>query len=110
MSDAGNRLSTSKQRSRAPGFGEAAQLPSSNPFSLRVETPGHYRARAAPALELRHRGRWADSNTAAPGGSRASSLVLPVLTEATANRTPLAVPPPLRGQPSRTYVPASNGG
>ncbi|CAA9527856.1 MAG: hypothetical protein AVDCRST_MAG85-3407 [uncultured Solirubrobacteraceae bacterium] len=42
--------------------------------------------------------------------STASKLVLPVLAGATAQGTPLPPPTALRGQPSRTYVPASNGG
>lgn len=49
-------------------------------------------------------------NTIALGGRRASSLVLPVLAGATAKGTPLPAPTALRGQPSRAYVPASNGG
>jgi uncharacterized protein len=49
-------------------------------------------------------------NTIALGGARASRLVLPVLAGATASGTPLPAPTALRGQPSRTYVPASNGG
>ena len=49
-------------------------------------------------------------NTIALGGSRASSLVLPVVGGATAKGTPLPAPTALRGQPSRTYAPASNGG
>jgi hypothetical protein len=36
--------------------------------------------------------------------------VLPVLAGATAKGTPLPGPTALRGQPSRRYVPASNGG
>ena len=45
------------------------------------------------------------------GGERqASSLVLPVVAGATAQGTPLPAPTALRGQPSRPYVAASNGG
>jgi predicted acyl esterase len=40
----------------------------------------------------------------------ASRLVLPVLDATTANGTPLPAPTALRGQPSRRYVPAANGG
>jgi hypothetical protein len=49
-------------------------------------------------------------NTIALGGARASKLVLPVLAGAGAQGTPLPAATALRGQPSRTYVPASNGG
>ncbi len=49
-------------------------------------------------------------NTIQIGGRRAASLTLPVLSGATAQGTPLPDPTDLRGQPSRTYAPASNGG
>jgi predicted acyl esterase len=44
------------------------------------------------------------------GGRFPSKIVLPVLKGATAKGTPLPVPTALRGQPSRDYVPAGNGG
>ena len=49
-------------------------------------------------------------NRIALGGARPSKLVLPVLAGATAQGTPRPGPTALRGQPSRRYVPASNGG
>ena len=49
-------------------------------------------------------------NTVSLGGARASSLVLPVVAGATAKGTPLPGPTALRGEPSRTYAAASNGG
>ena len=49
-------------------------------------------------------------NVIAFGNRRASRLVLPVLPGVTAKGTPLPGPTALRGQPSRDYVPASNGG
>jgi uncharacterized protein len=49
-------------------------------------------------------------NTISLGGSRASSLVLPVVSGATAKGTPLPGPTSLRGEPNRTYAAASNGG
>ena len=49
-------------------------------------------------------------NTVALGGVRASKLVLPIVQGATAQGTPLPSPTALRGQPSRAYAPASNGG
>jgi uncharacterized protein len=49
-------------------------------------------------------------NTIALGGARASSLVLPVIAGANAKGTPLPGATALRGEPNRSYVPASNGG
>jgi uncharacterized protein len=49
-------------------------------------------------------------NSIALGGTRASSLVLPVVAGATAQGTPIPAIGALRGQPSRAYTPASNGG
>jgi uncharacterized protein len=49
-------------------------------------------------------------NTIALGGARASKLVLPVLAGADAKGTPLPGATALRGEPSRRYAPASNGG
>ena len=49
-------------------------------------------------------------NTISLGGARASSLVLPVVAGATAKGTPLPGATALRGEPSRTYAAASNGG
>jgi putative CocE/NonD family hydrolase len=44
------------------------------------------------------------------GGKFPSRIVLPVLKGATAQGTPLPPPTALRGQPSRDFVPAGNGG
>jgi hypothetical protein len=49
-------------------------------------------------------------NTVSLGGARASKLVLPVIAGASALGTPRPQPTALRGQPSRRYLPASNGG
>ncbi len=49
-------------------------------------------------------------NTIAFGGKRPSKLVLPVLKGADAQGTPLPPATALRGQPSRDFVPAANGG
>ncbi len=49
-------------------------------------------------------------NTVSLGGARASSLVLPVIAGATAQGTPLPGATALRGEPSRVYAAASNGG
>jgi uncharacterized protein len=71
-----------------------------------VEAPGGDRPRWDFATVDRGRAR----NTIALGGARASRLVLPVVAGATARGTPLPGPTALRGQPSRPYAPASNGG
>jgi len=44
------------------------------------------------------------------GGKYPSKVVLPVLSGATARGNPLPPPTALRGQPSRDYEPAGNGG
>ena len=49
-------------------------------------------------------------NTIALGGIRSSKLVLPVIAGDTAKGTPLPPAGALRGQPGRTFAPASNGG
>ncbi|MBK5231671.1 MAG: CocE/NonD family hydrolase [Thermoleophilia bacterium] len=50
------------------------------------------------------------TNTIGLGGATPSKLVLPVIPGQTAKGNPLPAPTALRGQPSRTFVPASNGG
>lgn len=49
-------------------------------------------------------------NTVGIGGAIPSKLVLPVIPGQTSQGNPLPGPTDLRGQPSREYVPASNGG
>lgn len=49
-------------------------------------------------------------NTISIGGKKPSKLVLPVIPGVDAQGTPLPEPTALRGQPSRDYQPASNGG
>ncbi len=49
-------------------------------------------------------------NTIALGGAKASKLVLSIVGGATAKGTPLPAPTALRGEPTRGYLPASNGG
>ena len=49
-------------------------------------------------------------NTVSLGGAQASKLVLPVIAGDDAKGTPLPPAGALRGQPGRTWVPASNGG
>lgn len=50
------------------------------------------------------------TNTLSFGGVKPSKVVLPLITGATAKGTPLPPAKALRGQPSRTYAVASNGG
>lgn len=50
------------------------------------------------------------TNTVRFGGARPSKLVLPVIPGLDAKGTPLPGATSLRGQPSRAYEPASNGG
>ncbi len=50
------------------------------------------------------------TNTIGLGGVIPSKLVLPVIPGQTAKGTELPPPTALRGQPSRDYTPASNGG
>jgi predicted acyl esterase len=49
-------------------------------------------------------------NTIGLGGAKPSKLVLPVVPGQTSEGNPLPAPTALRGQPSRDYVAASNGG
>mgnify|MGYP002684405542 CR=1 FL=1 len=50
------------------------------------------------------------SNRVLFGAGKPSKLVLPIVTGSTAKGTPLPVATALRGQPSREYATASNGG
>jgi predicted acyl esterase len=50
------------------------------------------------------------TNTISLGGVKPSKLILPVISGATAKGTPRPAPTALRGQPSRDYVAANNGG
>ncbi len=63
-----------------------------------------------PRWEFATVDRGATRNTVALGGAQASKLVLPVLRGATAKGTPRPAPTALRGQPSRPYRAAANGG
>jgi hypothetical protein len=49
-------------------------------------------------------------NTIGLGGAKASKLVLSIVAGANAKGTPLPAPTALRGEPTRDYRPASNGG
>jgi uncharacterized protein len=91
---------------RVPIFGVAHAFRAGSRIRVTIQAPGGDRPRWDFATVDGGRAR----NTVALGGARASRLVLPVLRGATANGTPLPPPTALRGQPSRSYSPASNGG
>ncbi len=91
---------------RVPLFPVAHAFRAGSRVRVTIEAPGGDRPRWD--FDTIDRGR--TQNTIALGGARASSLVLPVVRGATARGTPLPAPTALRGQPSRAYSPASNGG
>jgi len=91
---------------RVPVFPFAHAFRAGSRIRVTVQAPGGDRPRWRFATIERGSTR----NTLALGGARASRLVLPVVAGATAKGTPLPAPTALRGQPSRAYVPASNGG
>ena len=91
---------------RIPIFPVAHAFRAGSRIRVTIQAPGGDRPRWRFATIERGR----TSNRIALGGARASSLVLPVLGGVTAQGTPLPGPTALRGQPSRRYAPASNGG
>jgi predicted acyl esterase len=91
---------------RVPIFAVAHAFRAGSRIRVTLQAPGGDRPRWRFATIDRGRTR----NTIALGRPRASSLVLPVLAGATAKGTPLPGPTALRGEPSRRYVPAANGG
>jgi uncharacterized protein len=91
---------------RVPIFPVAHAFRAGSRIRVTLQAPGGDRPRWSFAALDRGRTR----NTIALGRPRASRLVLPVLAGATAKGTPLPGPTALRGQPSRRYMPASNGG
>ena len=91
---------------RVPLFPVAHAFRAGSRVRVTIEAPGGDRPRWD--FDTIERGR--TQNTIALGGARASSLVLPVVRGATAKGTPLPAPTALRGQPSRAYSPALNGG
>jgi uncharacterized protein len=90
---------------RVPIYPVAHAFRAGSRIRVTVQAPGGDRPRWRFASVDDGRAR----NAIALGGSRASRLVLPVLTGVRAE-TPLPGPTALRGQPSRAYVVASNGG
>ena len=91
---------------RVPIFGVAHAFRAGSRIRVTVQATGGDRPRWAFATLDKGGAR----NTVALGGARASSLVLPVLAGVTAQGTPLPGATALRGQPSRRYAAASNGG
>ena len=91
---------------RVPIFPVAHAFRAGSRVRVTVQAPGGDRPRWEFATIDRGRAR----NSVALGGARASRLVLPVVSGATAKGTPLPGPTALRGQPSRAYLAASNGG
>jgi len=93
-------------RVRVPIYPVGHAFRAGSRIRVTVEAPGGDRPRWDFATVDRGRTR----NAIALGGARASRLVLPIVAGATARGTPLPGPTALRGQPSRPYTPASNGG
>jgi predicted acyl esterase len=91
---------------RVPVFPVAHAFRAGSRIRVTVQAPGGDRPRWA--FDSVDRGR--TRNTISLGGAAGSRLVLGVLRGATAGGTPLPAPTALRGQPSRAYVPAANGG
>ena len=91
---------------RVPIWPVAHAFRAGSRIRVTVEAPGGDRPRWRFATVDRGRTR----NTVALGGPLASKLVLPVVTGATAQGTPLPPATALRGEPSRRYAVASNGG
>ena len=91
---------------RVPVFPVAHAFRAGSRIRLTVQAPGGDRPRWD--FETIDDGRTV--NTIAFGGVQASRLVLPVIAKDTARGTALPPAGALRGQPSRAYQPASNGG
>ena len=91
---------------RVPFFAVAHAFRAGSKIRVTVEATGGDRPRWAFATI----DKGTTKNTISLGGARASSLVLPVLSGATAKGTPLPGATALRGEPNRTYTAASNGG
>ena len=91
---------------RVPIWPVAHAFRAGSRIRVTVEAPGGDRPRWRFATVDRGRTR----NTVALGGPLASELVLPVVIGATVQGTPLPPATALRGEPSRRYATASNGG
>jgi predicted acyl esterase len=91
---------------RVPIFAVAHAFRAGSKIRVTIQAPGGDRPRWGFATI----DNGTTTNAIALGGAQASKLVLPVVSGATANGTPLPGPTALRGEPSRVYAPASNGG
>lgn len=91
---------------RVPVYPAAHAFRAGSKIRVTVEAPGGDR----PIWKFGTLEDGTITNTISIGGVQASRLVLSVIAGATAKGTPLPAPTALRGQPSRTYVAASNGG
>jgi predicted acyl esterase len=91
---------------RVPIFPVAHAFRAKSRIRVTVEAPGGDRQSwAFASVDKGH-----TVNTIALGGSHASRLVLPVVAGATAQGTSLPAIGALRGEPTRAYTAASNGG
>jgi len=91
---------------RIPIFPAAHAFRVGSKIRITVEAPGGDR----PSWNFQTIENGTITNTISIGGVQASRLVLPVITGANAKGTSLPAPTALRGEPSRTYLAASNGG
>jgi uncharacterized protein len=91
---------------RVPIFPVAHAFRAGSRIRVTVQAPGGDR----PRWEFDTIDKGNARNTVSLGGARASSLVLPVIAGATAQGRPLPGATALRGQPSRLFTAASNGG
>lgn len=91
---------------RVPIFPVGHAFRAGSRIRVTIEAPGGDR----PRWEFATIDKGSTRNTISLGSVRASKLVLPVVAGATAKGTPLPGATALRGEPSRTYAPASNGG
>ena len=90
---------------RVPIFPVAHAFRAGSRLRVTVQAPGGDR----PRWDFTSVDKGTSKNTIALGGSTASKLVLPIVENATA-KMPRPAPTALRGQPSRDYRPAVNGG
>jgi hypothetical protein len=91
---------------RVPIFPVAHAFRAGSRIRVTIQAPGGDR----PRWDFATVDNGSARNTVALGGARASSLVLPVIAGATAKGTALPGATALRGQPSRAYAAAANGG
>ena len=91
---------------RVPVYPVAHAFRAGSRIRVTVEAPGGDR----PSWDFATLEKGSTKNTIALGGKQPSKLVLPVVAGATAKGTPLPGATALRGEPNRTFEPASNGG